>query len=437
MKQIIKKNIKGMLCILSENIQRLKTSRIHHVISDILYELRVGNRLFDKNHRVVGHEEKYCVDLIIGMLSASQVIIIDEQEKEEISKSIMDRIMFKMYVDRKVDFTVIGLFMFTIRCALLADLYSYDDIRHICNTKRVVVTYAIFIEYAEVLRVGCELEKKLTNKLFLPKNIVQIIVANVMNRTLDMIKSFGNKNISIHNNFKYGTSVSEYIKAYMVDLLCENVLKIGNSKESSFCYKFLWVSLRLFLEREYVHWGQVSNLNKTNTFEYQEIYSACILMNKNIRENGKQNVRFKVQRMIKVVLGFKSPNSIEDYHEQSVDCAEELKIGLMEICPHISMSQLSDNCYEYKQNNTGIHILHNTSDTKFKTTKNQKRNIRIPISIFDIMQNKKKMLSKNIDVLDPHYAVILEYRKEILISFVHILISVWGQGTQTNKICCM
>jgi len=396
--------------LFTNKIHLLKNTQLSNIIIIIIQNSKVEQSNFLNSVNSFG--------LIIDLLCSEGIVKMNESEKKSICWETMQRLPLKMFMETD-SVELESLLDMIVRDVLLGDVLNENvEIRTIMEKKISSVTFSRYIDVGELTRQISRL-----GNLFIEKNIVD-------KKTSDLVMNHISKKIffnlhcirKINTNCRdtekiVGSTIANIIQESIIYHFSTEITNIGDIHygKNEFC--LVWIGICDVYNTQY----KLKNYNVSACDKNQMVQKMLLAkseMRKRIELFGEKETNIRVRAIFKSVCSILSEKIEILKMKKNISDLEELAY----ICPGIQEQNCQRKMAIHKQSSKGIHLLQNRRIDNIISM--HESSMHVPASIYEVYRNKKKILE---DELDESTDIIISWtRKNIMISFMHILWSLFG-----------
>ena len=458
-----------MIGIDMDKIHCLEENGVHSQIHVVLG--RIKNILVSRRHACgesdmenVKHES---ISQILDLLCASGFICASELEKDEVRDRVKRRLKFKMYV-AAAEVSVVGLARHITTSAVEGNMYTEGSIMtKVCNGRVNKPSCFKHIRMGEILCLSFELEENIAKRGLIPVSCMGILVKDVVQGVHAVMKSEENRAWTTHEwasrerpgkekscegggfEDQVIDSLSAKIKSVIVKIVVEAFLSPECTGKVNYTYSLLCANMMRHYSFQHLHWGNVKDSAMEKRDEHRVIKNKQFLR-RLLHQEGRKKVMLELQKMVRVVIGLGDNVTELSVYPPNMRGEVDRKISLL--CPctdayqihsefsyHNTFSQglclldkLSEesNAYDFpdKSDNSLAMMYSNQNDVPSAFHVMSAEIFALPTPLWLLVKHMETSLCGEVLTSDPRYYLILSFRQNILVSYIHILFSVWGNA---------
>jgi len=321
------------------------------------------------------------------------------------------------------------LFGLIVRDVLFGDVVNEnEDMREIMLLKTPSVMFSRYIDVAKLHRQMGILSRILCAKHIANHTTIKLVIEKLSTKifpTLDCIRRLNTNNRDIKKI--RGKSVAEIINGTVVYHLCKEICEISKSDSDNNEFCILWIGICNVYQAQYKGKAQDERQQVGYCQMVQKMVLAKQEMASQTKKYGELQTQQKVREIVEIVC--QVLDKITEMVKIQPDSAHMRDMQIL--CPDILQEQAQMRMKTYFIHAKGIHLLH----AKESTQTLHKKDILLPVRIYEIIENKHKILETNVNTQCSTKVIVEWQRKIIMISFLHIIWSIFGveQKWKTNN----
>jgi len=394
------------------NIHKLKNRQVSNMIIDTIqnssYNPRQPHSMYDQ------------FGIILDILCSEGIVKLDEAEKKQIVAETADRLPQKMYMETAC-IELWTIFDLIVRDVLFGDVMNEsDEMREIMQINTPSVTFSHYIDVAELTR-----QMSILTRIFREKNIahdktVQQVIEKISTKifmNIECIRRFNTNNRDVEKI--YGKHISAIINESIVYNICKEICKIGKSEIENNEFCDLWIGMCNVYQTQYKKKIQDTTQKTGYCQMVQKMVQVKQEMASQIKKRGEQCIFQKVKEVVEIVCGILTkPTEIvkvatNNTELQHIEC----------LCPVIIQEHAQTRIRTHFTKARGIHLLHKENNNKVTDT----QNIMLPANIYATFEDRHNILQVADISRFSTKNIITWQRKNVLISFLHIVWSIFGR----------
>ena len=394
------------------NIHNLKNRQVSNMIIDTIqnssYNPRQPHSMYDQ------------FGIILDILCSEGIVKLDEAEKKQIVAETADRLPQKMYMETAC-IELWTIFDLIVRDVLFGDVMNEsDEMREIMQINTPSVTFSHYIDVAELTR-----QMSILTRIFREKNIahdktVQQVIEKISTKifmNIECIRRFNTNNRDVEKI--YGKHISAIINESIVYNICKEICEIGKSEIENNEFCDLWIGMCNVYQTQYKKKIQDTTQKTGYCQMVQKMVQVKQEMASQIKKRGEQCIFQKVKEVVEIVCGILTkPTEIvkvatNNTELQHIEC----------LCPVIIQEHAQTRIRTHFTKARGIHLLHKENNNKVTDT----QNIMLPANIYATFEDRHNILQVADISRFSTKNIITWQRKNVLISFLHIIWSIFGR----------
>jgi len=395
-----------------EHIHNLKNRQVSNMIIDTIQNSAYNPRYL---HSVCDQ-----FGIILDVLCSEGIVKLDEAEKKQIVAETAERLPQKMYMETAC-IELSTLFDLIVRDVLFGDVMNEsDEMREIMQINTPSVTFSRYIDVAELTRQMSILSRMFREKNIADDNTVERVIEKISTKifmNIDCIRRFNTNNRDVEKI--HGKRISAIINESIVYNICKEICRIGQSgiENNEFCD--LWIGICNVYQTQYK-----KNLHdRTQNTGYCQMVQKMVQVKQEmafqIKKRGEQCVFQKVKEIVETVCRILTKST--DIVEVPTNDTELRDLELL--CPVIVHEYTQTRVRTHFTNARGIHILNEENNH----TVTDAQNIMLPARICSTLQDRHTILEEAQISRFSTKMIVTWQRKNILISFLHIIWSIFGR----------
>jgi len=396
--------------LFTNKITNLKNKQLCNIIFVIMQNFRLEKISFLN-----------CVDsfgLIIDILGSEGIVKMNNSEKKSICVETMQRLPQKMFMETN-SVELEKLLDMIIRDVLMGDVLNENvEIRTIMQKPISSVTFSRYIDVGELNRQMSRLSNLFIEKKIVNKKTSDLVMNHISKKIFFNLHCIRKNTTNCRDTKKMvGSSISNIIHESILYHFSKEINDIGDTQNGKNEFCLVWIGICEVHDTQYKHKKCNVPICDSNQM-VQKMLLAKSEMRKSIQLFGEKETNIRIRAIFKSVCSILSEKTEILTLKRNISDLEELAY----ICPGIQETLCQKQMEIHKQSSKGIHLLHNTRIDRIIST--QESNILVPASIYEILMNKKRILEDELD--DSTDIIIAWTRKNVIISFLHLLWSLFG-----------
>jgi len=394
------------------NIHKLKNRQVSNMIIDTIqnssYNPRQPHSMYDQ------------FGIILDILCSEGIVKLDEAEKKQIVAETADRLPQKMYMETAC-IELWTIFDLIVRDVLFGDVMNEsDEMREIMQINTPSVTFSHYIDVAELTRQMSILSRIFREKKIADDKTVQQVIEKISTKifmNIECIRRFNTNNRDVEKI--YGKHISAIINESIVYNICKEICKIGKSEIENNEFCDLWIGMCNVYQTQYKKKIQDTTQKTGYCQMVQKMVQVKQEMASQIKKRGEQCIFQKVKEVVEIVCGILTkPTEIvkvatNNTELQHIEC----------LCPVIIQEHAQTRIRTHFTKARGIHLLHKENNNKVTDT----QNIMLPANIYATFEDRHNILQVADISRFSTKNIITWQRKNVLISFLHIVWSIFGR----------
>jgi len=394
-----------------QNIHNLQSRQVSNMIIDTIqnskYNTRYSNAMSDS------------FGIILDVLCSEDVVKLDCAEKHQIVAETVHRLPQKMYMETAcVELST--LFRLIIRDVLFGDVMNEsEEMRGIMQLKTPSVTFSRYIDVAELTRQMSILSRIFREKKIADDKTVELVIEKISTKiflNIECIRRFNTNNRDVEKI--HGKCISVLINESIVYNLCTEICNISKSGNDNNEFCDLWIGICNVYQTQYKKRLHDRTQNTGYCQMVQKMVQVKEQMASHIKKHGEQYTFKKVQEIVETVCRILiNTTDIVKVAQNNTDL-QDVKL----LCPTITQQYTQMRIQTHFTKARGIHILHSQNSSQIIDTKN----IMLPARIYATIENRHDILETALISRFSNKTIVTWQRKNILISFLHIIWSIFG-----------
>jgi len=397
-----------------DKISRLQDKQVTNTIVDIIqaFQTRKDN-------------VKYSVTLfglILDILCSEGIVSMDPMEKLSICYETLQRLPAKMYMQTD-SVEISGLLNAIVRDVVLGDMFHENsDMQQVLGPGNKSVTFSRHIDMGEFSRQMCRLEHILISRQIVDSECAHSIVRQTTQSVFVQLQRMRNNNGNNRDIKKIiGGSIAVVVRDYIIDSLALQVCLIDGNNSTTYDYCMLWMGVSDFYSRQYTLSKTVESPN-TPTDLVQKMVCARQQIKLHAKTHGLLATKEMVKQILTVVIKILPVTADFVKIQEFSPCIRHVKMVLF----RADVVDMHSIIHTQAHINRGIHLLQDTEIARPTKPLVKEAGMVIPQSIFEAVSNMPMLLQLPTAPQQGRAIIHTWLRKQIIISFLHILWSVYG-----------
>ena len=356
--------------------------------------------------------------IILDVLCSEHIVKLDDAEKNQIVAETVDRLPHKMYMETAC-YQLSTLFGVIVRDVLFGDVMNEsDEMRKIMQQSAPSCTFSRYIDVAELTR-----QISILGRIFLEKNIacdrtVERVIEKLSTKifsNIECIRRFDTNNRDVE--IIHGKRISVIINESIVYNLCREICNIGISGNDNDEFCDLWIGICNVYATQYKN-KTCDGTRPGYCQMVQKMVRVKEEMASQIKQRGEKYTFSKVKEIVETVCRIVIKNTDMVKLPQNNMGLRDVKL----LCPAITQEYTQMRVQTHFANARGIHMLHSKKNSQVIDA----QNIMLPASIYATFENRHNILEATRISKFSTEMIVAWQRKNILISFLHIVWSIFG-----------
>jgi len=313
------------------------------------------------------------------------------------------------------------------------------------------------IRMGEVLRLSFELEESISKRGLIPVSCVDILVKDVVQGVHAVMKSDENRMWTTYEWTSRGkqgkeksceeeqviNSLSAKIKSVIVKIMVAGFLSSECTGKVNYMYSLLCANMMWHYSLQHLRWESVTGHAMEKRDEHRVIKNKQMLR-RLLQQQGREKVTIELEKMVRVVVGLGDNVTEMFVYPHNLQGEVNRKISIL--CPFKDAYQIHSEFAYHNTVSQGLCLLEKSSaehhsgvDSRGCFHAEEKdaldafqmlpaHVVSIPTPLWLLIKHMETSLCGEVLPTDPRYYLILSFRQNILVSYIHILYSVWGNA---------
>jgi hypothetical protein len=305
---------------------------------------------------------------------------------------------------------------------MLGDVYHENNsMKEILGPGEKSVTFSRHIDMGELMRQLYQLESVLLSKNLADEQSVTLILKNVSHRAFLILHRVND--VACNNRDKkriVGKHTAVYTECTIMEIIAVEISDIANGTSMSNEYCLLWISVCDLYTKQY----QLMPL-ATESCDHMHSVRKMMLAKEDMAQHLRIHGVTATQKMIKtiIVLVTQILPPITDFVK--IEEKSSSMRGLRFILPHFAKSEMLPRIQSAVSASRGIHLLHGTKSVEIVESDDTSLGAVVPQSVCAIVQNLSDLFESNIDPDDSTGLLKMWIRKNVIVSFLHLVWSIY------------